>query len=103
MGEYPDMSLGDAREARDKARKMLKAGRDPAREKRQIVAKATADAENTFEKVTREWHKLQKPQWNQKHAEDVLDSLVTGVFPDLGHIPIKEITPQMVLETLRAI
>lgn len=103
LGAYPAVSLAEAREARDAARKTLDQGRDPSVEKKlQRAARAATDA-HTFESVAREWHALRKPTWRPKHAEIVLNSLVADVFPTLGALPIASITPPMVLSTLRAI
>lgn len=54
LGHYPDMSLADARRARDEARrKMLVYGVSPAEEKK--AAKEKEADKNTFEAVARAW------------------------------------------------
>lgn len=84
FGRYPEMTLVQARERREEARKMLREMRDPAVEamKRRLVAAAAAQA--TFETVAREWHELHTPRWVPVHAADVLVSLENDVFPYLG-------------------
>lgn len=51
IGTYPEISLKDAREKRDAARKLLAEGKDPSAEKRRAAAVATLTAENTFKRV----------------------------------------------------
>ena len=62
LGEYPLVSLGQAREVHLAARKIFAAGRDPMaqrkaeREAKQKEAEARQrEAENSFENVAREW------------------------------------------------
>jgi len=55
LGVYPDVSLKDARDRRDEARKLLAGGIDPS-ENRKAAKSARADrASNSFEVVAREW------------------------------------------------
>lgn len=100
IGPYPDVGLAEARTARDNAKKVLREGRDPS-VVRQI--ERVERTENTFENIAREWHEMQKPSWIGKHVDDVIDSLEKHVFPELGKVPIKDITVPDVLRVLRVI
>lgn len=102
FGAWPDVPLADARRQRDEARAILAAGRDPGVDRRQRRA-LLGSAADSFETVARAWHKLQMPQWTEAHAADVLRSLERDVFPELGSMPLKEITAPLVLSVLRAI
>jgi hypothetical protein len=55
LGKYPDVSLKDAREKRDEARRMLANGVDPAAAKRQAIIEATIGAATTFKLVADEF------------------------------------------------
>ena len=55
LGDYPAMSLQDARRERDKQRDLLARGSDPADVRRQAKALALVAAEDNFEAVAREW------------------------------------------------
>lgn len=103
LGSYPGVSLAEARERRDEAKRILREHRDPAVEaqKRKLVAAAAAEA--TFESAAREWHEMQTPRWVPIHAADVLKSLEHEVFPHLGSIPLREIDAPLVLAILRKI
>jgi integrase len=103
FGEYPGLSLALARERHAIARQALRDGRDPAidrRDDRDAKAKSAAD---TFERVAREWHSMTKSRWTDVHSGNVLDSLERDVFPSLGDKPLRDITPAMVIEALRAV
>lgn len=101
LGVYPDVSLKEAREKRDLARKQLAAGQDPSTVKRQHRENQLLEAENTFEKLAREWHDKNKARWDEKHGKATLYRLEKDIFPDLGHCPVREITPAMLLATIR--
>lgn len=103
LGTYPALSLADARKARDEARDTVKAGRDPGVTKKLRKLASAESAANTFEVIGREWYELQKPQWAERHAHDVLVSLERDVFPVLGSVPIAEITAPEILAMLRPI
>lgn len=97
VGVYPDVSLSDARERREAARKMLANGADPSAVKKAQRAAAVALAENSFEIVAREWAaKFQK-------RRDVTDRLINDIYPWVGARPIGEITSPELLAVLRRI
>ena len=103
LGVYPDVGLKLARERRDEARKQIAQGQDPSDVKRAEKAQAKAQAENSFEKVAREWHEKQKGRWVLDHAARVLGSLEKDIFPEIGGQPVDAITPPTVLATIRKI
>jgi len=110
IGEYPVLSLEDARSERMALREMVKAGVKPSDARRQ-ERQATIEAqekekqviENSFKAVALDWHRHQKDRWTENHAEAVLKSLERYAFEPLGEIQIDQITPPMVLEVVRAI
>jgi integrase len=103
LGPYPSVSLADARQARDKAKALLREGRDPGVVKRQQKLLNGVEQATTFEAVAREWYELNKRKWAPNHASDVIGSLERDVFPKLGSRPIKEISATEVLSVLRQI
>ena len=103
IGPFPAVKLAEARERRDAAKAMLRAGRDPSAEKRVAKIAATIAAELTFEPIARRWYEQSAPMWTERHASDVLGSLEGDVFPKIGALPIGEITPPIVLQVLRPI
>jgi hypothetical protein len=102
LGRYPDMSLRQAREARDRARAALNDGRDPGRQKA-AVERGTTNPSETFEALAREWHAHQAPIWMDRHPDDVINSLQRLVFPAIGPLHVKEISVPKALEVLRVV
>ncbi|MCI5060512.1 MAG: tyrosine-type recombinase/integrase [Alphaproteobacteria bacterium] len=103
FGVYPEVSLKEAREKRDKARKLIAESKDPSYVKRRHKEQLKEEAGNTFEKIAREWHKHNKPEWKPEHAETILKRLERDVFPAIGEVPIKELTPKMLLDMAKGI
>ena len=105
LGTYPLISLSDARDKRDEAKKYLLKGIDPSNlmSKKVRKRKELINQENSFESVAREWHELQKNAWSENHAARVLANLKSEAFNDIGTIPIQDVTAPHVLAVLRKI
>lgn len=101
FGRWPDVSLKEAREKRDEARKKVREGMDPgvATKKK---APACPDA-RTFESVAREWVADRLPVWSQRHAETVVDRLVANVYPEIGNVPVAALGAGDVLRLVKKI
>lgn len=69
LGAYPTITLAEARQRREEAKKQIANGIDPSdarkQQKLQVEAQAEHDA-NTFEKVAREWHTHKRPEWSER-------------------------------------
>src|SRR6266851_1390928 len=103
LGVYPEVRGAEAREKRDDAKRILKAGSDPS-EVRKAQKRATVIAtSNTFESIAREWIEQQRNRWTSDHAARVLDSIESEVFPHLGGRPISTITAPELLAVLRKV
>jgi integrase len=103
IGPYPEVTIAKARDVRDRYRQQLRDNLDPGVVRKQEQAAARLEAINTFEKIARQWHAVQKPRWSAKHAGQVIGSLELHVFPKLGKISLGGITPPMVLEVIRLV
>lgn len=103
LGNYPRVSLLDARLKRDEARGQLETGQDPVMAKRLLVEANQEAGRQTFERIARAWHDNAKGRWGSVHADDVLRSLERDVFDRIGSVPISQLTPPVILEVLKAI
>ena len=103
LGVYPDVSLKDARERRDAARKLLADGTDPS-ENRKAQKSARADrAANSFEVVAREWFAKYSATWAKDHGNRIIRRLERDIFPWIGGRPIAEIAAPELLTVARRI
>ena len=103
LGAYPDVSLAQAREGVDKARKVLAVGADPmAIRKAEKLASLTA-AENSFETVARAWWAQWKQVRSEQHAGQVMRRFEANVFPHIGARPVSEVQAPELVAMLKAI
>jgi integrase len=102
FGSYPEISLADARQRRDDARKLLANGIDPGAV-RKAQKQAQTEETETFEVVAREWHAKFTPSWTPGHAETIKSRLERDLFPWLGSRPIKDIKAPELLAALRRV
>ena len=103
LGTYPDVSLKDARERRDEARKQVAAGIDPGEHRKaRKSAKANKQA-NSFEVVAREWYAKYSPNWSVNHGDRIIRRLERDIFPWIGDFPIADITAPQLLDVVRRI
>ena len=108
FGVWPNISLKEARDKRFAAKKLIKEGIDPNDEKKERLEVQSFEREkeklrkiSTFQIVAHEWFSRQSTQWTERHSIGVLSSLKMHVFPNLGEIPIADISNQDVIATLR--
>lgn len=103
LGVYPDLSLAEAREARDQARRTLAQGLDPSALKQAERRERTQSAASDFQSVALEWLENVRPKWAAVTYSDTLKRFQVYVFPPIGHRPISEVTAQELLVSLRKI
>ncbi|MBU2068899.1 MAG: integrase arm-type DNA-binding domain-containing protein, partial [Gammaproteobacteria bacterium] len=101
IGAYPDLSLKDAREIRDTARNQLAKGIDPSAEKQAKKHTSALAAENSFEVIANEWFAARMQEKSETHKTRTRSMLKNYLFPYIGRKPIQEITPLILLDTLR--
>jgi integrase len=104
LGVYPTVTLADARQRREDARKLLANGTDPGEVRRAAkdaqIAEAVS-ASQTFEAVAREW--MARQDVAEVTANKTRWILDTFLFPEIGQLPIASITARELLAALRKI
>jgi integrase len=101
LGAYPEITLAEARTARDSARKQLAHAIDPNAAKRQARIEASIRAGNTFASVADE---LIEKKGREGRAAATLEKqrwLLKLLGQDFGRRPVADITPQELLHELK--
>jgi integrase len=91
-------TLAEARDERIKARGLVKQGINPAHQRQQNRVQIVQDFATTFESVAKEWLALR--DWEDVTKARRLDMLTRVVFPKIGVLPVKSVTPAHVLDVL---
>ena len=100
FGPYPEISLQDARQHREEARRLLVNDVDPGAAKK-AKKQAAAEATETFEVIAREWFLKFSPGWAEGHSSKIIRRLELDVFPWIGERPIADIKAPELLAVLR--
>lgn len=103
VGTYPEMSLKEARLVRNDAELMVKKGIHPSRQRQLDRIVRANELNDTFEGVAREWMLSNASEWSAGYAKNVERRLEADAFPLLGKLPVKDIKPAHVLDTLKKV
>lgn len=102
LGNWPEISLAEARDLRDQNRKMLRSGEDPLHKRKMVKIAARLSADNSFQSVAEDFiavkfvgnlkapATIEKARWFLSH--------LTG---PIGGRPIAEIEPAEILVVLK--
>lgn len=103
LGTYPEVSLKQARERRDDARRLLNDGIDPSAHRKARQAAHEEMASNTLEAIGREWIARHLAKKSATHHSKVAGRIEREIFPYLGHLPARDIGAPEILRVLRRI
>lgn len=98
-GVYPNVTLKEAREERERLKKLLDQGIDPALKRRADIAEEKRV--DSFKEIAQEWHGNKSPGWSPRYAGRIMDLLEKDIFPHLGHVKISDIDAPTLLGVLR--
>jgi integrase len=101
FGEYPAMSLMDARERRLEVQRLLNNNIDPMAIKKGQLEDTRTEQSNTFENTALKWFEFNKHKWTERNAGYVFRRLQTGLFPYIGGIPMVQLKRKQILEAIR--
>lgn len=90
-GKYEVITLAEAREARDIAKRHIAKGIDPSQAKKQAKVERVAALANTFQAVATQWHAANLHRWKPNHAERVWRYFKTDVLPLIGSLSLSEV------------
>ncbi len=102
LGTYPEISLLDARQRRDEARRQVAKGVDPGAV-RKAQKRAKTEEKETFEVIAREWHEKFTPTWTPGHATTIMSRLERDLFPWIGKRPMMDIKAPELLAVIRRV
>jgi integrase len=98
LGSYPQVSLAEARQQRDRIKKELSEGIDPSTEKKRIAKKNLEEHLNTFHAIAEDW--LSRQNYSEATLEKA-NRLLKYAYMGLGDKPISAITPRDILAICR--
>lgn len=102
LGDYPAISLADARQRLEEARALVAQGINPNTAKKSALASRIEENANTFRIVADDWMAA-NTHWSDGYRAQVRKTLEADAFPKFGSLPIRDITSAQVLAMLNAI
>jgi integrase len=104
LGVYPTVTLADARQRREDAKRRLSNGIDPSAERKeakqaQVAASRASGA--TFAAVARDW--MARQEVAEVTASKNRWILETFLFPEIGSLPLTDISSRVLLDALRKV
>lgn len=100
IGTYPLLALKDARNENLRLRAKLEQGHDP-KIVRQLEKQAIIEADS-IEELYRQWHESYCKK-NKKGHHEIMRSFELYVFPQIGHLPAKNVTLHEWLDLLETL
>jgi len=101
LGMYPIVTLQEAREQRDGAKRLLAKGIDPSARRR--LDKQTTTTSNTFKSVAEEVLEKLEKEGRAPRTLEKLHWLLDFAYPSIGELRIAEITAPELLSVLRKV
>jgi len=103
IGEYPAVSLADARVEHVRARALVADAVHPSHSRKvERLSNLVANA-NTFEAVAMEWVEKKSANWTAYYQRQVEGVLKADVLPHVGKLPIRRVTAAHLLEIIRRV
>ena len=100
LGVYPEVSLADARERADDARRLVASGVDAVQDRRARRASSAVESTQTFQAIAEEWLATRAGVWSPSYTEGVRSALAANLFPQIGSSPVRQITVPVMREAL---
>jgi integrase len=91
LGVYPMVSLAAARDGREQARVLLRAGKDPSTERKAQKVRINVAAGNSFRAVAEDWLAVRALGWTALQLKKEAGRLTNHAYPWIGALPISEI------------
>ena len=103
IGVYPDVSLAQARKAKEEARAKVAASIDPSEAKQTEKRVKREEAGQTFEKIGAAFLDKQRKEGKSKATLDKTEYHLKLANRDFGRRPITEINAPLILKTLKKV
>lgn len=103
LGPLDLVSLAEARERAQAARRLLLDGKDPIEERKaqELASRLEAARALTFQDCAERYIAAHETGWrNPKHRAQWKSTLATYAYPDLGGLPVAAVDTQLVLQVL---
>lgn len=103
LGVYPEMSLAAARQEHERAHELVRQGQHPRQARELLRLQQLHAGADTLQGIANEWIEKKTPTWTTYYLGQVRRSMDTDVFPALGALAIRDVTPAHILGVLKKV
>lgn len=103
LGEFPSVSLAQARKLKNEAKALLSQGIDPVEQRKADANTLKEQHSNTFLAIATSWIKHKRKSVTEDYANDIWRSLEKDIFPTIGHIPVTQLKAPILVNILNVI
>ena len=103
FGDYPAVSLKDARGRREEAKGLLAKGIDPSAQKKAAKQEQVTAERDSFENIALDWHRTRLAGFSEKHQGTALYRLNTYILPIIGNKHIARLEAPEILALVKSI
>lgn len=101
FGEYPIVSLAEARKKKDESKALLKDDINPVDDKKKKKIEAVTATTNTFKAVAEEYALEQMKYKSEDYIEQFKRSMRKDIYKVIGHKPVKDVNSSDVLTIMK--
>ena len=103
IGDYPAISLSDAREERRRLREQVRDGINPTQQRKLDRLTETQERELTLSAVAALWQAEMEKHWSANTIRQVRTFLPRDLLAEYGELPIKSVTSAHILTAIRKV
>lgn len=103
IGEYPQVSLADARTAMAAAKAQVKAGINPTHAKQAERLANQIASDSSFKRIAEQWLAKKKMNWAESTYKQCKKVLEADVFPKVGNMAIRDVKPPHILSIVKSV
>lgn len=96
-------TLAEARSERERCRGLVKQGIHPSHQRRTEVLRRSIESASTFQSVAETWAEENKGDWSANYARQITQRFTADVYPHIGFLPIKSVTPAHVKDIMKRV
>jgi len=101
FGEYPSVSLADARKRKEDAKALLAKGINPVEDRDQKEEEKRAAINNSFKSVTEEFIKEKMKYKSEGYVDRFKGAMERDIYKIIGNKPIKDVNSADVLQIMK--
>jgi hypothetical protein len=101
LGHFPEVSLLDARQLRDKNKQLINKGINPKIQG--VYTSLNNESKESFKDMFIMWHEHMKDSWSNSYTEDVIQRADKYLLPFIGSQSVSSINSQDMLKLFRQI